>query len=311
MAGAMPLCRRRTLAVAILGLALSGCALLERSVLRDGDHPLAGKAWDMQTASFVAPEDVRRRMAAANVVLLGETHDNPEHHRLQSEFIQGAVASGSRPTILMEQFDVGQQAEIDAALARGGDPAALMRGWDITQYRGILDAARSAGLRVVAANLPRLAMRPVVREGYATLAAGETARLALDAAWDAERERFMAGVIEASHCGKVGPALRDGLVKAQRLRDAILADSAIAQANQPIVFILGRGHARRDVGVPRYLGLRRPDLKVLSIAMVEVQPGKTGAASYEAERIGGLAPYDIILFTPRAERPDPCLAFGK
>jgi hypothetical protein len=44
---------------------------------------------------------------------------------------------------------------------------------------------------------------------------------------------------------------------------------------------------------------------------VEVGAGKTAPAQYETERIGTALPYDILWFTPRAERPDPCLAFRK
>jgi hypothetical protein len=78
-----------------------------------------------------------------------------------------------------------------------------------------------------------------------------------------------------------------------------------------VVFILGRGHARRDVGVPLYLAARRPATRVLSIGFVEVGAGKTAPTQYETERVGNIAPYDILWFTPRAERPDPCLAFRK
>jgi uncharacterized iron-regulated protein len=121
----------------------------------------------------------------------------------------------------------------------------------------------------------------------------------------------MVGLIEASHCGMVTPQLRDGLVRAQRLRDATLADVALGKLDQGVVFILGRGHARRDVGVPLYLATRRPGTRVLSIGFVEVGAGKTAPAQYETERIGTALPYDILWFTPRAERPDPCLAFRK
>ena len=118
--------------------------------------------------------------------------------------------------------------------------------------------AEKAGLPLKAANLPRIATRPVVREGYSTLPAGDTQRLALDQVWDDARQAYMAGLIEVSHCGMVTAQLRDGLVRAQRLRDATLADAALEQIDSGVVFILGRGHARRDVGVPLYLAARRP-----------------------------------------------------
>ncbi len=292
-------------------LLLAGCAAVPPGTLRDTDHPLAGRLWDVATQSFIDEAELLRRAAPAEALLLGETHDNAEHHRLQLRVLQARLAAGARPVLLMEQFDTDQQAALDEARRTGKDLAPLMRGWDWPLYQPLVALADTARLPLQAANLPRTATRPVVREGYSTLAAGEVQRLALEQVWDEPRQKYMVDLIEASHCGMVTPQLRDGLVRAQRLRDATLADAALGKLDHGVVFILGRGHARRDVGVPLYLAARRPGTRVLSVGFVEVGAGKTAPAQYETERVGNIAPYDIIWFTPRAERPDPCLAFGK
>ncbi|MDP1610872.1 MAG: ChaN family lipoprotein [Sulfuritalea sp.] len=301
----------RRLRPACLALLLAGCTLIPPGTLRDTEHPLAGRLWDVAAQTFTDETELLRRAASAEALLLGETHDNPEHHRLQAKVLQARLAAGARPALLMEQFDVGQQAAIDEARKAGKDPAALMRGWDGTLYQPLVALADRAQLPLRAANLPRDTTRPIVREGFATLAVGEQRRLGLLAVWDETREAYMAGLIEASHCGMISPQTRDGLVRAQRLRDATLADSALDQLDQGVVFILGRGHARRDVAVPRYLEARRPGTRVLSVGFVEVGAGMTAPTQYETERIGGIAPFDILWFTPRAERTDPCLAYGK
>jgi uncharacterized iron-regulated protein len=292
-------------------LLFAGCAAVPPGTLRDTDHPLAGRLWDPAAQVFIEETELLRRAAPADVLLLGEIHDNAEHHRLQLKILQARLDAGARPALLMEQFDVDQQPALDEARREGRDLAPLMRGWDWPLYRSLVALADSARLPLVAANLPRAAARPVVRDGYSTLAAGEAQRLALDATWDDARQKYLSHLIEASHCGMVTPQLRDGLVRAQRLRDATLADAALGRLDTGVVFILGRGHARRDVGVPLYLLARRPDTRVLAVGFVEVGAGKTAAADYETERAGAIAPYDIIWFTPRAERPDPCLAFRK
>ena len=292
-------------------LLLAGCAAVPPGTLRDTDHPLAGRLWDAGTQSFIDEAELLRRSASAEILLLGETHDNTEHHRLQLRVLQARLAAGARPALLMEQFDTDQQAALGEARRAGKDLAPLMRGWDWPQYAPLVALADKEGLALVAANLPRAATRPVVREGYATLAAGEVKRLALEAVWDEARQQYLAGVIEASHCGMVTPVLRDGLVRAQRLRDATLSDAALGKLDGGVIFILGRGHARHDVGVPLYLAARRPASRVLSVGFVEVGAGKTAPAEYETGRVGNIVPYDILWFTPRAERPDPCMAFGK
>ncbi len=302
---------RAALTTVLATLLLANCATIVPGTLRDSDHPLAARLWDASTQRFIDEAELLRRAAHADVLLLGEIHDNPEHHRLQARLLQARLDAGARPALLMEQFDVDQQSALDEARRDGKDLAPLMRGWDWPQYQPLVALADTVRLPLQAANLPRTATRPIVRDGYSTLAAGEVQRLALEQVWDEPRQKYMVGLIEASHCGMVTPQLRDGLVRAQRLRDATLADAALVRIDQGVVFILGRGHARRDVGVPLYLAARRPGTRVLSIGFVEVGAGKTAPAQYETERIGNSAPYDILWFTPRAERPDPCLAFRK
>lgn len=299
------------LGICLCSLLIDGCALVPAGTLRDVDHPLAGRIWDVAARVFIDETELLRRAAQAEAVLLGETHDNPEHHRLQESILQRRLAHGARPALLMEQFDIDQQDAIDEARRANRDLAPLMRGWNWPDYAQLVAIANNAGIPLQAANLPRTATRPIVREGYSTLPDGTAQRLALDPVWDNTREKYMARVIDESHCGKITPQLRDGLVRAQRLRDATLADSALDKLDAGVVFILGRGHARRDVGVPRYLEARRPGTRVLSIGFIEVTGNNTDPTQYDNESVGGIAPYDIIWFTPRAERADPCRAFGK
>lgn len=113
----------------------------------------------------------------------------------------------------------------------------------------------------------------MVREGYAALPAGDAQRLALESVWDESREAFMVRLIEESHCGKISPQLRDGLVRAQRLRDAVLADAVLPQIDRGVVFILGRGHARRDVGVLFLSWKPLAALRLIQVTRVEDTPG--------------------------------------
>ncbi|HEY5896275.1 MAG TPA: ChaN family lipoprotein, partial [Burkholderiales bacterium] len=77
---------------------LAGCAHDPRLQ----DHPLVGRIWDARAARFVPAEEVFDRAARARHVILGETHDNPEHHRLQLAVLN---ALGGQPrTLAMEQF---------------------------------------------------------------------------------------------------------------------------------------------------------------------------------------------------------------
>ncbi|MDP2369626.1 ChaN family lipoprotein [Rhodoferax sp.] len=292
-------------------LSQGGCGVTPHGTAQVAGHRLLGALWDPSGQRFINQAELLGRASQAEVLLLGETHDNPEHHRLQAHLLQARLTAGAKPALLMEQFDTDQQALIDQARGAGQSLASLLRGWDWSHYASVVALADAAGVPVLAANLSRNAIRPVVRDGYSSLPAGELQRLALDQVWDAQRQAYMARLIEESHCGKISPALRDGLVRAQRLRDATLADTALAHLERGVVFILGRGHARRDVAVPRYLQARRPGTRVLSVGFVEVSDKLPDPAQYEHEQLGGMAAFDVIWFTSRAQRADPCLAFDK
>lgn len=295
-------------------LAAAAAATSPTATLKHADHALIDQLWDVAQQRHLSREELLARLVAADVVLLGETHDNPVHHQRQDELLAALLAAGRQPVVVMEQFDIEQQAALDAATGADAAAALMPRGWEVDQYRPLLERARAAGLPLVAGNVARSSTRPVVREGWQSIDPERRARLQLDAVWDERRETYMSKVITASHCGKIDAPLRDGLVRAQRLRDAVLAEVAQASLARGAVYIVGRGHARSDVGVPRYLAARNPQLKIVSLGFTEVAPDKRQPADYHHDDDGQVPPgnpHDVLWFTPRQTRPDPCANFGK
>lgn len=302
-------------------LATAVCLTLVAGVARpqallNEDHPLAGKLWEMGSRRFIDEATLLARAKPADVLVLGETHDNPVHHQRQQRLLQARLESGAAPALVMEQFNTDRQSELDLALA-GADrddalqkAAGLAKGWDWHFYRPLVSAALERKLPVVAANLSRERVRPVIRGGFSAFDLAEVKRLAVDAVWSDGRQRHLSEVIEASHCGQIDADMRDGLVRAQRLRDAVMADAVLANVERGVVAIVGRGHARRDIGLPLYLAARQPSARVYSVGLVEVDPDKISPEAYETARGEGV-PFDVLWFSPRTERPDPCAAFAK
>ena len=112
----------------------------------------------------------------------------------------------------------------------------------------------------------------------------------------------------AAHCNKLPRRAAGGMVEAQRLRDARFA-AAVRRAlsrggGAQAVLITGNGHARTDRGVPAYLRLVAPEISVLSVGMIEIDP-----AADPADIARGL-PFDYIWLSDPAERADPCLGLG-
>src|SRR5687768_5936130 len=71
---------------------VAGCAApapARRTFQADGlsDHPLVGKVWAARSARFVPMDTVIEALRRASFALLGEVHDNPDHHAIQAELL--------------------------------------------------------------------------------------------------------------------------------------------------------------------------------------------------------------------------------
>ncbi|HXI35529.1 MAG TPA: ChaN family lipoprotein [Burkholderiales bacterium] len=267
-------------------LALAGCA----SPLVLENHPLTGEIWDIRAQAFIPEDELLARLPAAAHVILGETHDNPVHHRLQRRVLN-ALAPAGRRTLAMEQFDTGHQAALDAARAGGAGAEALAdagaldrKGWSWPLYRPLVEFALEHGWPITAANLSRAEARRIVADPAASGLAPISAIL---------KEKLEHDMIEG-HCGQRPDAKRlTGMIEAQRARDARMAE--VLAAHPSTVLVAGSGHARRDRGVPAYMRGRA----VLSVAFVEVEADKITTRDYAQE-------FDYLWFTARAVRDDPC-----
>ena len=300
----------KTLLCTIMVATLASCAHFGNPY--GSRHPLAGKIWDVAAGRFVEPAEVIARASESKFVLLGEIHDNQDHHRIQATILDALIQHGRKPALVMEQFDVEQQKQMNTIVQGTGtrsdklrELSKLMRqGWNWPLYQRLVSAALQDKLPLVAANMSREAVREVARNGYEVLGIGEESRLAIDRTWSPERDRQLAQEIASGHCGKVADHMVQAITKSQRVRDAVMADKMLMARRSGAVGIVGRGHARDDLGVPLYLSARAPEESVLSVGMVEVyEPIDPNAYAYSS--VG--QHHDYLWFTPRpARNSNPC-----
>jgi len=236
------------------------------------------------------------------VTLLGEVHDNAAGHALRLRAFDALLAGGARPALVMEQFDLGEQAAIDSALKRSPPPTATelvaavqaarpgasagtasTATWQWAFYEPFIERALRHGLPIVAANVGREEARRVIREGLA--ARGFVAVVPEDIL------AGQAAAIEASHCGQVDASLARRMALAQVARDQQMARAVSAHAARGALLLAGNGHVRNDLGVPRWLddATRR---RTLSVGVLE--PGDAAHA------------FDTHAIVAAQPRPDPC-----
>lgn len=240
-------------------------------------------------------------LPTAQIVILGEVHDNPGHHRAQARALQALHPAA----VAFEMLDPAQ-AEIVNSIGGDAPDLAERLGWagsgwpDFALYAPVFAALGTA--RIYGMALPIDEVRRAMTEGAAAVMGPPAERFGLDRPLpEAEQAALEAEQMQA-HCDALPESLLPGMVEAQRLRDAAFAAAAL-QALQdtggPVAVITGSGHARTDQGMPAMLRQAAPKVSVLSIGQLEDTSGTVDAA-----------PFDLWLVTPPTPRPDPCAAFA-
>ncbi len=271
---------------------------------------------------FGPNDDLRKFMPAidtSEIVILGEAHDNPHHHKLRAGLL-------SKPAVAMEQLRADQNAGLATFIEYRATSARLATindfktkvdwesgGWDQYPYDPLLEAILKLKLPIYAGDPPRDVIRNIAKQGLGVLSAGEQNRLALDQPLGPKLDAVSAEEIEGSHCGMLPKTAIPNMALAQRYRDAHLADATLkaTTSHGQAVLLTGNNHARTDRGVPWYIRARAPDKKVVSVVLVEVEDGQTDPEAYVPRDPEGKPAADYLIFTPSITRDDPCKAFGK
>jgi len=80
-------------------------------------HPELGQIVELRTGALLTPEQLLERLAAAPKVLVGERHDNPDHHALQLWLLRALAAQRPQGSLLLEMLTPDQQVKVDQVRA--------------------------------------------------------------------------------------------------------------------------------------------------------------------------------------------------
>jgi uncharacterized iron-regulated protein len=315
--------QRASARIAALALALTLCAAPapepEPSWVSPAarDHPLVGRIRDLRSGDELQPAELMAALARHRLVLLGEKHDNADHHRLQSRVVRSLARSGERRAVAFEMLSVDLAEPLERALAEPSPSTADLRvatawdasGWpDWMLYAPVFEAALDARLPILPAAPPRALYAEVSQHGIAGLESDVRQRLRLDADLpDAARSGLVEEIREA-HCGMAPEDHLNRMVDVQRLRDAHMASvlrEGLGDADGGVL-VAGIGHVGRRWGVPWYLeaGGHADDVAILAFAEV---PADSSDESPLPEPFGQPdGAYDYVWFTPRVDEEDPC-----
>jgi len=262
------------------------------------------RVFDTRRQSFTDFESMLAELAHADVVLVGEQHEDDNTHRLEAAVLGGLLRRHVTATVSLEMFERDVQAALDAYLAGSMSEEEFLKGsrpWPRypTDYRSLVELAKAHGWPVVAANVPRKYAAAVAKEGLGALdslsateraTAARDLRCPLDAYFDRFAETMGAHSAATAGDGNAR-AVTERYYQSQCVKDETMAESiASAVARQsgrpgPIVHFTGAFHTDFGTGTAERVRRRLPDRRVVLVSMLPVDDlDITSAADEDLKR---------------------------
>ncbi|MEO0314016.1 MAG: hypothetical protein RI928_472 [Pseudomonadota bacterium] len=261
--------------------------------------PAAAVILDLSSGKEISEPLLAERLRSADIVLLGELHDNPFHHQARATFIP-RFAHGET-TVVAEHLPAGHRVTSTGEADRDLEAAGFNRkGWGWPLHQPLFESVLGRGYALVGGNLPAGFSKELMAQGQAAMALSMAKSYEQSTLPDLARAQLEQDLVDG-HCGQLPEKYLASMKLVQRATDISMATALLA--NRPAVLVAGNGHVRRDYGVPQVLAALDPSLKISSVGFYE-------NGTDRAELIKSLAGrYDFVWLTDRAQRSDPCEDF--
>ncbi len=221
--------------------------------------------------------DIIKDALKADVVFFGELHDNPIAHWLELEVTKSLYAEKQKNLILAaEMFEKDNQIMIDeyfSGLIKETSFESEARLWKNygTDYKPLLNFAKTNGLKFIASNVPRRYASMVAAGGFESLQKvsdkGKEFIAPLPIEYDPDlpcyKDMLSMGGGPMNHAN-------ENLPKAQALKDATMAKSIAEnwQNGKMVIHYNGSYHSDRYMGIIWYLKKYAPSVRVATVATV-------------------------------------------
>lgn len=226
------------------------------------DHPLIKRLSD---GALLGLSKLTTELRGAKVIIVGEQHDEPAHHRAQLSILTSLSDSAVPLAIGMEMFRQDAQGALErwsrGEMAEEEMEQLFQENWSGTSwvlYRDILLFARDRRIPIVGLNLPWEITQKVAREGYGAVPDEVRQKLG-DVCCDVDpvHRTLLLWAFEAHRSDEEGGF--DRFCQAQVLWDTAMARAILRflRDNQgsTMVVLAGVAHAWKR-GVPKRIGVQ-------------------------------------------------------
>ena len=246
------------------------------------------RVYDTRKKQFIDFETLASRLAAADLVFVGEQHDDPATHRMELAILEGVARRRDSVTLALEMFERDVQPLLDRYLSGAAGEDELLRDgrpWKnySADYRPLVELARARGWPVLASNAPRRLASLVARAGLAgldTVAAAMRPNAAAQVTCpeDEYYEKFVAVMADMSaHAPPGAPpdgarAMVSRMYQAQCMKDETMGES-VARGWQPgrlVVHYNGSFHSDFRLGTAERALKRADGASMLVVSVLPV-----------------------------------------
>lgn len=251
------------------------------SISTFAQHKAAYKLVD-QNGKEIAYQEMIETLKGVDVILFGEFHDNPISHWLQYEVVKSLHDENINIKLGAEMFEADQQEALNAYLSDEFSAKQLQDSIKLwpnykTDYKPLVDFAKTNSLEFIATNIPRRFASDVYKKGgfkaLDALSNKEKLWVApLPVPFDIELRSYQDMLKMMGDHGGVD------IVKAQAIKDATMAHFILKDLlpNEVFIHFNGSYHSNYFEGIFWYLKQYREEIRIKTITTVEQEQLKTG-----------------------------------
>ncbi len=257
--------------------------------------------FDYETKNQVNVQDLIVAIHDADIILLGEIHDNLLHHRARADLISKIQSKGF--AIVSEHLFSGGEITYSGKLLEDLETIGFnKKAWSWPVHEVLYKKFEEFNLPVFGGNLSEKDINNIYA-GRGFSQSDKLTPMVKRSVLDSQSKEKLLNDLVVGHCGVVEEDLLSFMFKIQRYRDASMA--YIASKVAPAIVIAGNGHVRRDYGVPQILKKMNPSSNVISITFLEIDK-LSQTTDNLIKKLFKDADTDYIWLTEAVSRVDQC-----
>jgi uncharacterized iron-regulated protein len=218
-------------------------------------------------------------LTQADVILIGEWHTHTGIHRFQTDLLN-VLATQSSTALSLEQFSRDKQSVLDQYLrSEIGEQTLIQEAqtWPNyeSDYRPLIELAKSYSIDVIASNAPREIVRCIGRNGLGYLdGLGSKQRRYVAAVVDTQASPYKDKFMSSMHHGDRQQTANQ--FAAQLTWDATMAESIVdyidKQPGKQVIHIAGTFHVEQGLGIAAQIRRLNSNLKIVIITPSSSKP---------------------------------------